>query len=179
LLQTDNHASTSPLSFYRLDALPAGKPTASKHWSKILLLLLLLPVLLQFYSHYIGQPECLQCFDTVGSVSERAFGLQKMRDEVLPWLSVWSEVQMICIWSSWCHCHHIISCFIKIRTGLTFLVLAYPGFHRKEAVKRVSCRITCVRRHSKLRTREFSWSRFTGRMPLLKATSALATPTWG
>ena len=32
LLQTDNHASTPPLSFYRLDALPAAQPTASKHW---------------------------------------------------------------------------------------------------------------------------------------------------
>jgi len=31
-LQTDNHASTSPLSFHRLDALPAAQPTASKHW---------------------------------------------------------------------------------------------------------------------------------------------------
>jgi len=30
-LQTDNHASTSPLSFYRLNALPAGQPTALKH----------------------------------------------------------------------------------------------------------------------------------------------------
>jgi len=30
-LQTDNHASTSPLSFYRPDALPAMQPTASKH----------------------------------------------------------------------------------------------------------------------------------------------------
>jgi len=30
-LQTDNHASTSPLSFYRPDALPAAEPTASKH----------------------------------------------------------------------------------------------------------------------------------------------------
>jgi len=30
-LQTDNHASTSPLSFYRLVALPATQPTASKH----------------------------------------------------------------------------------------------------------------------------------------------------
>jgi len=26
-------------------------------------------------------------------------------DEVLAWLSVWGEVQMIWIWSSWCHCH--------------------------------------------------------------------------
>jgi len=30
-LQTDNNASTPPLSFYRLDALPAAQPTASKH----------------------------------------------------------------------------------------------------------------------------------------------------
>jgi len=34
-LQTDNHASTSPLSFYRPDALPASQPTASKHWRQI------------------------------------------------------------------------------------------------------------------------------------------------
>jgi len=31
LLQTDNHASTPPLSFYRPDALSAAQPTASKH----------------------------------------------------------------------------------------------------------------------------------------------------
>jgi len=32
-LQTDNHASTPPLSFfYRPDALPTTQPTASKHW---------------------------------------------------------------------------------------------------------------------------------------------------
>jgi len=31
LLQTDNHASTSPLSFYRPHALPATQPTALKH----------------------------------------------------------------------------------------------------------------------------------------------------
>jgi len=29
-LQTDNHASTSPLSFHRLDALHDSQPTASK-----------------------------------------------------------------------------------------------------------------------------------------------------
>ena len=31
-LQTDNHASTPPLVFYRPDALPATQPTASQHW---------------------------------------------------------------------------------------------------------------------------------------------------
>ena len=31
-LQKDNHDSTSPLSFYRLDALPATQPTVSKPW---------------------------------------------------------------------------------------------------------------------------------------------------
>ena len=32
LLQTDNHASNPPLSFYRPDALPAAQATVSKHW---------------------------------------------------------------------------------------------------------------------------------------------------
>jgi len=30
-LQTDNHANTPPLVFYRPDAVPAAQPTASKH----------------------------------------------------------------------------------------------------------------------------------------------------
>ena len=28
----------------------------------------------------------------------------ELTDEVLLWLSVRSEVQIVCIWSSWCHC---------------------------------------------------------------------------
>jgi len=43
----------------------------------------------------------------------------KLSGEVLAWLFVWSEVQTICIWSSWCHCHPIISCS-KIQNGLPF-----------------------------------------------------------
>ena len=42
---------------------------------------------------------------------------KKLSHEVLAWLSVWSELQMICILSSWCHCHPIISCFIIILNG--------------------------------------------------------------
>jgi len=63
---------------------------------------------------------------------------KKLSDKVWPRLSVWSEVQMICIWSSWCHCHPIMSCFIKIKIGLTFLVLSYPGCPDMYAVKWVS-----------------------------------------
>jgi len=44
--------------------------------------------------------SCLQCFDTVGWASGRAAGLYKLSDEVLMWLSVCSEVQIVCIWSS-------------------------------------------------------------------------------
>ena len=40
LLQTDNHASTSPLSFYRPATLPAAQPTVSKHWMQHLQLAL-------------------------------------------------------------------------------------------------------------------------------------------
>jgi len=42
-------------------------------------------------------------------------------------------VQLSC-----CHCHHIISWFIKIQNGLTFLVPDYPGCPGKEAVKQMS-----------------------------------------
>jgi len=63
-------------------------------------------------------------------------------DELLAWLTVWSEMQMICIWSSWCHCQTVISCFIKIQLVLTFLALGDPGCPRKEAVKRVFVTMT-------------------------------------
>ena len=46
---------------------------------------------------------------------------KKLSDGVLAWLSIWSVVQMICILSSWCHCHPIISCFSKIQNGLPLL----------------------------------------------------------
>jgi len=26
-------------------------------------------------------------------------------DQLLALLSLWSKVQMMCLWSSWCHCH--------------------------------------------------------------------------
>jgi len=46
--------------------------------------------------------------------------VKNLSDMVLSWLYVWSKVQMICIWFCWCHCHPIISCFIKIDYDLPF-----------------------------------------------------------
>ena len=62
----------------------------------------------------------LQCFVAVVWAAGRASGPQKCSGEVLAWLAVWSEVQMICIWSSWCHCHPLISCSSKIQNDLPF-----------------------------------------------------------
>ena len=45
-------------------------------------------------------------------------------------------MHVICIWSSWCHRHPIIACFIKIKTGVTFLVLTYPGCPGKRPLNR-------------------------------------------
>jgi len=73
-------------------------------------------------------------WESFGRQEEHA-ACKKLSDEVLAWLSVWSEVQMICIWSSWCHCHPIISCFTEIQIGLTFLVPVYSGCPEKEAIK--------------------------------------------
>jgi len=85
----------------------------------------------------ISCKSCVHCFDSVDWASEEHLVCIKLSDEVLTWLSVWSEVQMICIWSNWCHCHSIISCFLKIQIGLNF-VPAYPGCPGKEVIKRVS-----------------------------------------
>ena len=61
-----------------------------------------------------------------------------LSDDVLVWLFVWSEVQIVCIWSSWCHCIPKPHCLLPhlIQTGFTFLILAYPGCPGKDAVKR-------------------------------------------
>jgi len=70
------------------------------------------------------------------------FGVRKSIRPVINWgMRCWHGYlsrMRFCIWSTWCHCHPIVSCFIKIQIGLTFLSLAYPCRPRKEAVKRVS-----------------------------------------
>ena len=78
--------------------------------------------------------------DTVGGRQEKHQA--KLSDEVIAQLSVYREVQVICIWYRQCHPHPIISCFIKIQIGLTFLVPAYAGYPWKEDVKRVSVCVT-------------------------------------
>jgi len=51
-----------------------------------------------------------------------------MTDEVLVWLFVWSEVQVVCIMVQLIPLtsqNPIISCLLKIQTGFTFLLPAY------------------------------------------------------
>ena len=69
---------------------------------------------------------------------------KNLSDEVLAWLSVWSKVQMTCIWSGWCHCwcHCIISAS-ENPEWFILLVPAYLGSPGKKAVKRL-CVCVCV-----------------------------------
>jgi len=86
---------------------------------------------------------CLSASTLSVKHQEEHLPCKKLNDYVLAWLSVWREVQMICIWSNWCHCHPIICCFIKIQNDWTFLVHAYPGCpgQKEKAVKR--CLLVC------------------------------------
>jgi len=59
---------------------------------------------------------------------------KKLIDEELVWLSVWREVQIICVCLADA-CHPIISCFNKILNGSALLVAAYAGCPGKAAVK--------------------------------------------
>ena len=58
-LQTDNHISTSSLSFYRPGGLPDAQPTASERRFEV----------------KAATTNCLQCFDAVGWAAGRASGL--------------------------------------------------------------------------------------------------------
>ena len=75
----------------------------------------------QFHSQFVNDN------DNMPSVLWRHWlggrkGIRPVKTEwwVLAWLSVFSKVQMICIWSSCCHCHPIVSCSSKINNGLPF-----------------------------------------------------------
>jgi len=59
---------------------------------------------------------------------------KKLSGGVVVWLTVWSEVQTA--YGPAAATTLTVSCFSKIETGLTFLVLAYPGSPGKRAVKR-------------------------------------------
>jgi len=39
-------------------------------------------------------------------------------------VSVWSEMQIICMWYSWCHCNHIISCLTSMKSTGSILAAA-------------------------------------------------------
>jgi len=43
---------------------------------------------------------------------------RNLSDELLAWLSEWSEVQIISIWSSWCHCHATPSSLASLKSRL-------------------------------------------------------------
>jgi len=66
--------------------------------------------------YWIGRKTfCLQCFETVDWRHEgHPFGKNWVMRYWRGYLVI-MELQMICIWFSSCHCHPVVSCFIKIR----------------------------------------------------------------
>jgi len=101
------------------------------------------PHLMHFYTTMI-RPVCC-AFSALTLLVGRQEGhpaRKNLSDEVLAWLSVWSEVQMICIWSGRCHCHPIISAS-ENPEWFILLVPAYPGSPGKKAVKRLVCVCVC------------------------------------
>ena len=106
-LQTDNRASTPPLSFYRPDAFLAAQPTASKYWrhkhcniNRLLMTSHAFSALTLLVGQQEGHPAC-----------------KKLSGGVLAWLSFWSKVQT-CVWPSWCHSLSLAS--VKSRLVLPF-----------------------------------------------------------
>ena len=70
-------------------------------------------------------------FDTVGWASGKATGLYKLSDWVFLWLSVCSDLQIVCIWSSWCHSVQTLSSLASFKCRLVL-----PFWYLLKAVKR-------------------------------------------
>jgi len=84
----------------------------------------------------------------------------KLSGEVLVWLSVWSKVQMICIWSSWCHCHPVTYCSNKIQNGVPFRYRLFQVVVEKRPVNRCSV-LSCDLLQSLLKNRNvLSWDQW-------------------
>lgn len=62
---------------------------------------------------------------------------KKLSDEILAWLSGWSEFLMLCVWSTWCHC---LSFYSSLELRLFHLsVPTYPGSLRKRELLNKCC----------------------------------------
>ena len=77
--------------------------------------------------------DCFQCFDAVGWCQEEHPVHKNLGDEVIRW----SEVQIACIWFSWCHCHPIMSALAKSR-------MVYPSGTNSPGKSRTKGRKTVV-----------------------------------
>ena len=74
------------------------------------------------YCQQTFQPTSIPSFSALTLLVGRQEGhlaCKKLSDEVLVWLSVWSEVQT-CIWPSWCNCHSLSFSTVKSRLVLPF-----------------------------------------------------------
>ena len=73
--------------------------TKNRHLGTIAQLYWAISLQLRHINILLNLPKyCLQCFGTVGWAEHPA--CKKLSSEILAWLSDWSKVQMICIWSS-------------------------------------------------------------------------------
>jgi len=86
----------------------------------------------QRQSHAQPGKSPLQCYSCASVLwhcwldVRKSSGLWKLSDEVFVWLSVWSKVQIVCIWSSWCHCHPTTpSSLASFKTSRLFLPFWY------------------------------------------------------
>ena len=128
-LQSDNHASTPPLSLYRPDALPAAQPTASKHcivdYNHLLSLVTNDTVLdfnvsrKKYALYWITSSFAFSALTLLVGRQEGHPACKKQSGGVLAWLSVWSKMQT-CIWPNWCHCHSLSLASVKSRSVLPF-----------------------------------------------------------
>jgi len=128
-LQTDNHASTPLLSFYRPDALPAAQPTASKHWRHT-------------WDAY-NQPENANWL----SVKDKGCQIQRTA------MNFWNYIFPNTVWVSFAI--SVVLCVVPYEV-IWYKILYNIVQHNNNYLQPVY-RSTCVSRHLQLRTGGFYW----------------------
>jgi len=94
--QTDTHTETDTQT--RMTTIHFASSTTHAKCNKLKVLVVTV-VAVVWYSLKTVNFSYPSCSYLPSDISHCLFACKKLSDEVLAWLSVWSEVQMICMWS--------------------------------------------------------------------------------
>ena len=97
------------------------------------------PVLMLLHAATLAIVAAINCAHLCAFSALTLLAGRQLSGGVLAWFSVWSKVQTCKYMAQLMPLPLTVSCFSKIQIGFTFLVLTYPGSHRKRPLDMYFC----------------------------------------